>query len=63
MGLIYQQEVQTGVDINSGLRIDEVCTVTTKEDDTKRYQYSEHRNIWREIQDNYHKKKKVKSVI
>jgi hypothetical protein len=37
----------TGVDINSGVHISKVCTVTTKE----------HRNIRRKIQDNYHKKK------
>jgi hypothetical protein len=53
----------TGVDINSGVRISKVCTVTTKED-TKSNQYSEHSNKRRKIQDNYHRKnKKVKSAI
>jgi hypothetical protein len=51
----------TGADINSGVRISKVCTVTTKEEDIKRNQYSEHRNIWRKIQDNYHKKKQKRS--
>jgi hypothetical protein len=50
--------MDTGVDTNSSVRISKVCTVTTKEEDTKRNQYSEHRNIWRKIQDNYHKKTK-----
>jgi hypothetical protein len=42
----------TGVDINSGVCISKVCTVTTEEGDTKMNQYSEHRNIRRKIQDN-----------
>jgi hypothetical protein len=45
------------MDINSGVRVSNVCTVTTKEGAIKRNQYSEHRNIQRKIQDNYHKKK------
>jgi hypothetical protein len=46
----------TSVDTNSGVHISKVCTVIKKEENTKRNQYSEHRNIWRKIQDNYHKK-------
>jgi hypothetical protein len=52
--------MDTSVNINSGIRVSKVCTVTTKEGDTKGNQYSEHRNIRRKIQDNYHKKNETK---